>query len=68
MLAPYSVYLVDRQDVRRFICRKQKITDCADLADILLHGAPGRIVEVLEDARGGARPVAVTADPPRARR
>ena len=66
--SPYSVYLVDSGGVRRFVCRGQLIEQCAVIADRLLHGHPGRIVEVLEDAPGGALPVSVTADPPRARR
>ena len=63
--SPYSVYLVDPMGIRRFVCRRPLIEQCAEIADKLLHGSPGRIVEVLEDAPGGATPVSITVDPPK---
>jgi len=50
--------------MRRFICRKGTVLECAEVADRLLHEAPGMLVEVLEERPGGAYPVSVTAGPP----
>jgi len=61
---PYSVHVVDKRGMRRFICRKGTVLECAEVADRLLHEAPGMLVEVLEDGPGGAYPVSVTAGPP----
>ncbi len=61
---PYSVHVVDKRGMRRFVCRRPSIVDCAEVADQLLNGAPGMLVEVLEERPGGAYPVSVTAGPP----
>lgn len=60
---PYSVHVVDKQGRRRFVCRCATIQDCAEVADKLLRGAPGMIVEAMRDTRDGAQAVSVTADP-----
>lgn len=60
---PYSVHLVDKRGMRRQICRCATIQDCAEVADKLLRGAPGMIVEAMRDTRDGAQAVSVTADP-----
>jgi len=60
---PYSVHVVDKRGMRRFVCRVATIIEGAEVADRLLHEAPGMLVEVLEDRPGGAQPVSVTAGP-----
>jgi hypothetical protein len=60
---PYSVHLVDKRGMRRQICRCATIQDCAEVADQLLRGAPGMMVECLLETHDGAQPVSVTADP-----
>lgn len=48
--APYSVYLVDKRGVRRLVCRRPTVVDCAEVIDQLLRGAPGVTVEAIQDA------------------
>lgn len=60
MTRPYAVHMTPaKRGVRRYICRRETEEQAIHVADKLLKGAPGALVEVYRGRLGDANLVAV---------